>query len=127
MKGIAEVLDEIRNRINGLEIDQTIDVSLNSCTEALEIWLKNKEQNNLRRVINATGIVVHTNLGRSSLAGQVQKDLLEVAMNYSTLEFDLNNGKRGVVMTMWKVLSVNSQVPKLPWSLTTTLLLLCWS
>lgn len=95
MKGITEVLDQVRNRINKLEIDQTIDVSLNSNIEALEIWLKNKEQNKLRRVINATGIVVHTNLGRSSLAGQVQKDLMEVAMNYSTLEFDLKNGKRG--------------------------------
>jgi L-seryl-tRNA(Ser) seleniumtransferase len=61
----------------------------------LETWLKNKEQNHLRRVINGTGIVVHTNLGRSSLAPDVQKDLIEVAMNYSTLEFDLDNGKRG--------------------------------
>ena len=85
MKGITEVLDQVRNRINKLEIAQTIDVSLNSNIEALEMWLKNKEQNNLRRVINATGIVIHTNLGRSSLAGQVQKDLMEVAMNYSTL------------------------------------------
>jgi len=50
---------------------------------------------NLRRTINATGIVVHTNLGRSPLAQQAIDHLATVAGSYSNLEFDLGAGRRG--------------------------------
>ncbi len=50
---------------------------------------------NLRRVINATGVVIHTNLGRSRLAPSVIENLAEVAGRYSNLEFDLAAGRRG--------------------------------
>jgi L-seryl-tRNA(Ser) seleniumtransferase len=51
---------------------------------------------NLRRVINAAGIIVHTNLGRSPLAPEVQRAVLEIAGTYSNLEFDLAQGRRGL-------------------------------
>jgi L-seryl-tRNA(Ser) seleniumtransferase len=50
---------------------------------------------NLKRVVNATGIVVHTNLGRSLLAPAVLANLTEIASRYSNLEFDLAAGRRG--------------------------------
>jgi L-seryl-tRNA(Ser) seleniumtransferase len=50
---------------------------------------------NLRRTINATGVVVHTNLGRSLLAPEAIENLLTVAGRYSNLEYDLSIGKRG--------------------------------
>lgn len=50
---------------------------------------------NLKRVINATGVVVHTNLGRSLLAEEAARNLLEIATGYSNLEFDLAKGERG--------------------------------
>jgi L-seryl-tRNA(Ser) seleniumtransferase len=50
---------------------------------------------NLRRVINATGVVVHTNLGRSLLAPEAIENLVTVAGRYSNLEYDLTVGKRG--------------------------------
>ena len=50
---------------------------------------------NLRRIINATGVVVHTNLGRSLLAPEAIENLLTVAGRYSNLEYDLSVGKRG--------------------------------
>ena len=50
---------------------------------------------NLRRTINATGVVVHTNLGRSLLAPEAIENLLVVAGRYSNLEYDLSIGKRG--------------------------------
>ena len=50
---------------------------------------------NLRRTINATGIVVHTNLGRSLLAPQVIDHLVTIAGRYSNLEYDLVAGRRG--------------------------------
>ncbi|MDQ1330819.1 MAG: L-seryl-tRNA(Ser) seleniumtransferase, partial [Thermodesulfobacteriota bacterium] len=50
---------------------------------------------NLKRVINATGVVVHTNLGRSLLAEEAAVNLLAIATGYSNLEFDLVKGERG--------------------------------
>jgi len=49
----------------------------------------------LRRVLNATGIVIHTNLGRAPLARPAAAALAEVARGYSSLEFDLATGRRG--------------------------------
>jgi L-seryl-tRNA(Ser) seleniumtransferase len=49
----------------------------------------------LKRVINATGIVIHTNLGRSPLSRRAIERLLAVAAGYSNLEYDLNAGARG--------------------------------
>jgi L-seryl-tRNA(Ser) seleniumtransferase len=46
-------------------------------------------------VINATGVVIHTNLGRSILSRAAVESLLEVASHYSNLEFDLKKGERG--------------------------------
>lgn len=52
-------------------------------------------RHSLRRVINATGIVVHTNLGRSPLAEEAVRAVAEVASGYSTLEYDVDSGERG--------------------------------
>ena len=49
----------------------------------------------LRPVINATGVILHTNLGRAPLAKSAQHAMLKVAKQYNTLEFDLASGKRG--------------------------------
>lgn len=49
----------------------------------------------LRRVINATGVVLHTNLGRAPLAASARAAIDEVARGYSNLEYDLEKGERG--------------------------------
>ncbi|HLF02946.1 MAG TPA: DegT/DnrJ/EryC1/StrS family aminotransferase, partial [Anaerolineales bacterium] len=49
----------------------------------------------LRPVINATGVILHTNLGRSRLSAEAVAALVSVANHYSTLEYDLAKGERG--------------------------------
>jgi L-seryl-tRNA(Ser) seleniumtransferase len=54
-----------------------------------------KNQMNLRRVINGTGVVIHTNLGRSILSAPIVDTLKQAGAHYTNLEFDLASGKRG--------------------------------
>jgi L-seryl-tRNA(Ser) seleniumtransferase len=49
----------------------------------------------IQPVINGTGVIIHTNLGRSPLAPEVVDALSQIASNYNNLEYDLGNGKRG--------------------------------
>ncbi len=49
----------------------------------------------LRPAINATGVVLHTNLGRAPLAAEALENIVEIASGYSNLEFDLTSGERG--------------------------------
>lgn len=49
----------------------------------------------LRRVINATGVVLHTNLGRAPLASAASQAIAETAVRYSNLEYDIDRGERG--------------------------------
>lgn len=54
-----------------------------------------RSTSSLRRVVNGTGVVVHTNLGRSPLAAEAEEAIHTVSAGYSNLEFDLENGERG--------------------------------
>lgn len=57
--------------------------------------IERQVQPRLRRVINATGVVIHTNLGRSPLHPSALRHLLDVSEAYSNLEYDLDRGERG--------------------------------
>ena len=50
----------------------------------------------LRRVLNATGVIVHTNLGRAPLAEEAIAQVVEAARGYSNLELDLRDGRARV-------------------------------
>lgn len=58
-------------------------------------WLDQAFANTLRPVINATGVIVHTNLGRAPLGRPALAAIEAIAPSYSTLEFDLDEGQRG--------------------------------
>ncbi|HEX7547026.1 MAG TPA: L-seryl-tRNA(Sec) selenium transferase [Gemmatimonadaceae bacterium] len=62
---------------------------------AIETALEQRQRSTLRRVINATGVVLHTNLGRAPLAGAALDAIRAVAQGYSTLEYDVATGGRG--------------------------------
>lgn len=59
----------------------------------------------LRRVINATGVVIHTNLGRSVLAESAVQAVVDAARGYSTLEYSTQHMRAAAVTTMWSTSS----------------------
>jgi L-seryl-tRNA(Ser) seleniumtransferase len=63
--------------------------------QAANTLLRTRQTSSLRAVINATGVVLHTNLGRAPLSDSAQQAILAVATGYSTLEYELDEGKRG--------------------------------
>ncbi|WP_138203980.1 L-seryl-tRNA(Sec) selenium transferase [Haloimpatiens lingqiaonensis] len=67
--------------------------------EILKTFNKLMKKNNspkLKKVINATGTVIHTNLGRSLLSNQAVEAVNNVSMNYNNLEYNIEQGKRGL-------------------------------
>lgn len=95
---IKDQVDLLRNNILN-DVISTDSMSKQDFTDIIFTSLletvNNFEQNNLRNVINATGVILHTNLGRARLSKQALEQITQTSMHYSTLEFDLNTGKRG--------------------------------
>jgi L-seryl-tRNA(Ser) seleniumtransferase len=89
---IREVIDLRRKEIlKGL----TSDTFEEYMTAEIENIIKRLSSYSLRSLINATGIVIHTNLGRSLLSERALENIKRVAGSYSNLEYDLKEGKRG--------------------------------
>ncbi|MBI4767614.1 MAG: L-seryl-tRNA(Sec) selenium transferase [Deltaproteobacteria bacterium] len=89
---IRELLADKRKAILS---GQETELDLPTLWRELEIRLKTSAESHLRRVINGTGVVIHTNLGRSLLAAQALEQIQTTARYYSNLEFDLQSGQRG--------------------------------
>ena len=93
------VLDAIREAISlrRKEILEgtTKEVSLESMAPDISLNVKRLATPSLRPLINATGIVVHTNLGRSILSERIMENVSTIATGYSNLEYDLASGSRG--------------------------------
>jgi L-seryl-tRNA(Ser) seleniumtransferase len=90
--GIRLMLERWRSQLSTGEILVPDDLHL---IVELHEWLVKQMSPTLRTVINATGVIVHTNLGRSPLSSSVMEYVTDVAMGYSTLEYDLDRGSRG--------------------------------
>ena len=69
--------------------------SMEKIIEKINHSVKKNYKYSLRRVINATGTILHTNLGRSILSESIKENLIDVAFNYSNLEFNLAEKQRG--------------------------------
>ncbi len=94
---VREELDELRRQIKALtdETAESFSVEPQKLSERVSIRLKALFANHLKRVINASGVVIHTNLGRSLAAPSILEHLAEISGRYSNLEYDLETGKRG--------------------------------
>src|SRR5512134_2058467 len=72
-----------------------VTVSLSAILESAGLILGELSEPSLRPLINATGVVVHTNLGRSILPEAAIERIIEVNRSYSNLEYDIRAGERG--------------------------------
>jgi L-seryl-tRNA(Ser) seleniumtransferase len=95
-RSIRQVLDDLRRRI--VENEHRPEASQLSEPALMDRIRRQAERTmalNLIPTINATGIVIHTNLGRSLLAEEAAAHVSEISRRYSNLEFDLAKGRRG--------------------------------
>ena len=90
------VLARLREEISSGFLDsQSLRVALDTIPNAVEAQLRKSLTHSLRPVINATGVILHTNLGRAPLTPAAFDHIRETANSYSNLEFDLGAGERG--------------------------------
>jgi len=89
---LARVRDEIA--AGALE-EKTIEMALTGLADAVERQLRHTLSYSLRQAINATGVILHTNLGRAPISKAALDHVVEVAEGYSNLEFDVQTGERG--------------------------------
>ena len=90
---VRDVIGRYRQQILGQKESASFDVDSFFCDLVEEIKERNKSS--LERVINATGTILHTNLGRARLSVSAQGALQEAAQGYSNLEYNVKKGERG--------------------------------
>ena len=90
------VLGRLREEIaSGLLDEQALELALSGIPSAIEQQLRRTLGYSLRGVINATGVILHTNLGRAPLALTAIEHIRDASAGYSNLEFELESGERG--------------------------------
>lgn len=94
-----EVTDQLRSEILSDSINsgdrESRDTLLKQAMQRMESRVMTEEHAGLRHVINATGVILHTNLGRAPLSEQARQAVTQEAAGYCTLEYDSATGKRG--------------------------------
>jgi len=93
---VRTVLERLRREIGAGRLDDSgAQLAVEGIPAAVERELRQSLDHSLRRVINATGVILHTNLGRAPLSPAAIEHLSDIATGYSNLEFDLSTGTRG--------------------------------
>lgn len=97
VEAVREVLERWRRIVASGESEspQTTPPSRDALVAEARDAAQRLDRPALRRLINATGVVIHTNLGRAPLADAAIQRVVEVAQGYSNLEYDIERGDRG--------------------------------
>jgi L-seryl-tRNA(Ser) seleniumtransferase len=91
-KAVQETLEEARDRLGASESAGASEVD--ALVEQVRRRLTQLDERSLRRILNGTGVVLHTNLGRAPLAPEAEA-AFAAAAGYGNVEFDLERGERG--------------------------------
>lgn len=93
---IREELDILRSKINSeITDEESLNLEIEKLISNIVFQTNEKDKLNFVKVINTTGVVIHTNLGRSLLSKDAMEHVCEVSTNYSNLEFNLATNGRG--------------------------------
>lgn len=96
LESIREETNKIRELIKeGNKTEESIRKRIENLSNKIQERSLEKDRLKLRRVVNATGTIIHTNLGRSPMNKEIMENIDEIARNYSNLEYDLEKGSRG--------------------------------
>src|SRR5467141_1513845 len=89
------VLADLRGRITGEGAAEAMALDSSMLQERIASMVERVLASSLEPVINATGVILHTNLGRAPLSGAAAEEIRRSATSYSNLEYDLEEGARG--------------------------------
>ena len=89
------ILNVVRQSIEELRADPEKIPEFNDYINAIRVELEALSRTRISSVINGTGVLIHTNMGRSPLPERAADRLCSIATNYNNLELDLNTGERG--------------------------------
>ena len=91
--GVRDFLDNLRNEVQSAKADIKLPAP-GELAERIAEWILREEETTLRPVINATGILLHTGLGRAPLPAAALQAVVDVGRGYASLEVDLQTGER---------------------------------
>jgi L-seryl-tRNA(Ser) seleniumtransferase len=95
-ESIRVVLTCLRQEVAGGQLDErSLDLALGGLPAAVDSELRQSLSYSLQPLVNATGVILHTNLGRAPLAAAAFDHIRDIASAYSNLEFDVSTGERG--------------------------------
>ena len=95
MEAIREEMEGLRAYIGTCEDEKAALDKIESLTEQILRYVKKVNTSNMRMVINGTGTILHTNLGRAPISQEHMAKLSNIVTGYSNLEYNLEAGKRG--------------------------------
>lgn len=94
VSGVRTFLDRVRDELSSAAEGAHVPTPT-ELAETIASWISREEKPPLQPVINATGVILHTGLGRSPLADEAIAEMSAMAAGYASVEIDLRSGKRG--------------------------------
>ncbi len=92
---LSSIRDVIEHYRQSILKDERKEFSLEDMLADIQTQISGRSEFSLKRVINATGVVIHTNLGRALLSEEILENVRSIACGYSNLEYELEQGRRG--------------------------------
>ena len=95
LDAVREELENLRQSITSGDSEEVVVNKIENIEEYVEKRVVLQHTPNMKKVLNATGTILHTNLGRAPLSSRHTEKLMELVTGYSNLEYNLAQGKRG--------------------------------
>lgn len=95
MEAVHIEMDKLRSYIAAAEDEEKAKARIRLLSSNIGLTVSAMHTPNMRKVVNGTGTILHTNLGRAPISAKHMKKVLDLVSGYSNLEYNLKEGKRG--------------------------------